>query len=64
MTDLLPTLAAAAGEPDTVEKLAKGAAYGGRKYKLHLDGFDQTAMFSGARTYPPATSSFTMTRPF
>jgi arylsulfatase len=48
MTDLLPTLAAAAGVPDTVEKLAKGATFGGRKYKLHLDGFDQTALFSGA----------------
>ena len=47
MTDLLPTLAAAAGEPDVVEKLKKGASYGGRNYKLHLDGFDQTALFTG-----------------
>ena len=47
MTDLLPTLAAAAGEPDVVEKLKKGATYGGRNYKLHLDGFDQTALFTG-----------------
>ena len=38
MTDLLPTLAAAAGEPDVVEKLKKGASYGGRNYKVHLDG--------------------------
>ena len=47
MTDLLPTLAAAAGEPDIVEKLIKGATYGGHNYKLHLDGFDQTALLSG-----------------
>jgi len=47
MTDLLPTLAAAAGEPDVVEKLKKGENYGGRSYKLHLDGFDQTALFTG-----------------
>jgi arylsulfatase A-like enzyme len=47
MTDLLPTLAAAAGETDVVEKLKKGAVYGDRNYKLHLDGYDQTAMFSG-----------------
>ncbi|MCX7099350.1 MAG: arylsulfatase [Methylococcales bacterium] len=47
MTDLLPTLAAAAGEPDVVEKLKKGGSYGGRSYKLHLDGFDQTALFTG-----------------
>jgi arylsulfatase A-like enzyme len=48
MTDLLPTLAAAAGEPDIVSKLAQGATYGSRSYKLHLDGFDQTALFTGA----------------
>jgi arylsulfatase len=47
MEDLLPTLAAAAGEPDVVEKLKKGASYGGRTYKLHLDGTDQTALFTG-----------------
>ena len=43
MTDLFPTLASAAGEPDVVAKLKAGATYGGRSYKLHLDGFDQTA---------------------
>lgn len=47
MTDLLPTLAAAAGEPDVVAKLAKGATYGGQNYKVHLDGFDQSALFTG-----------------
>jgi arylsulfatase len=47
MTDLLPTLAAAAGEPDVVDKLKSGACYGGRNYKLHLDGYDQTGLFSG-----------------
>jgi arylsulfatase A-like enzyme len=47
MTDLLPTLAAAAGEADVVEKLKKGEKYGARSYKLHLDGFDQTALFTG-----------------
>ena len=48
--DLLPTLAAAAGEPDVVAKLAKGAAYNGKNYKVHLDGYDQTALFSGKST--------------
>ena len=47
MTDLLPTLAAAGGEPEVVDKLKKGAAYGDRNYKLHLDGYDQTALFTG-----------------
>ena len=47
MTDLLPTLAAAAGVPDVVPSLKKGASFGGRKYKLYLDGVDQTALFTG-----------------
>ncbi len=46
-TDLLPTLAAAAGVPDVVAQLKKGAAFGGTKYKVHLDGYDQTALFTG-----------------
>jgi len=46
--DFLPTLAAAAGEPDVVARLATGARYGDREYKVHLDGFDQTALFTGA----------------
>jgi arylsulfatase A-like enzyme len=33
MTDLLPTLAAAAGGPDVVAKLRSGATYGERAYK-------------------------------
>jgi len=47
MEDLMPTLAAAAGEPGIVEKLKAGATYGDRTYKLHLDGYDQTALFTG-----------------
>ncbi len=47
MTDFLPTLAAAAGLPDVVSKIKKGAKFGDSSYKLHLDGYDQTALFSG-----------------
>jgi arylsulfatase A-like enzyme len=47
MTDLLPTLAAAAGEAGVVDKLTSGAVYGDRTFKVHLDGYDQTALFSG-----------------
>ena len=47
MTDLLPTLAAAAGEPNVVENLKKGASIGGSNFKVHLDGYDQTALFTG-----------------
>jgi arylsulfatase len=45
--DFFPTLARAAGEEGIAEKLAKGASYGGRDYKVHLDGFDQTDLFTG-----------------
>lgn len=45
--DLLPTLATAAGEPGVVAKLAQGAKYGERDYKVHLDGFDQTELLTG-----------------
>src|SRR5262249_30281531 len=36
--DLTPTFAAAAGEPDLVEKVKKGYAAGGKTFKVHLDG--------------------------
>ncbi len=56
--DLFPTLAAAAGEPDVVAKLAKGAEYGGKTYKVHLDGFDQTALFAGKSEESARSSIF------
>ena len=44
---VVPTLAAAAGQPDTVVKLAKGASYDGRKYKVHLDGYNLMPFLKG-----------------
>ena len=38
--DMLPTLLAAAGEPDIVEKCKKGYTAGKMTYKVHLDGFN------------------------
>jgi len=58
MEDLLPTLAAAAGEPDVVTKLRNGATYGWRDYKLHLDGFDQTAFLTGRSSTSARNSIF------
>ena len=43
----MPTLAAAAGDSGVVEKLRNGTSYGDRNFKVHLDGFDQTVLFSG-----------------
>jgi arylsulfatase len=41
--DWIPTLCAAAGEPDIVNKLKAGYTANGINYKVHLDGFDQIA---------------------
>jgi arylsulfatase len=38
LQDMIPTFAAAAGEPDLVEKVKKGYAADGRTFKVHLDG--------------------------
>jgi arylsulfatase A-like enzyme len=39
-TDMLPTLLAAAGEPDIVQKLKKGYKVGNKSFKVHIDGFN------------------------
>jgi arylsulfatase len=38
LQDMIPTFAAAAGEPDLVEKVKKGYEADGRTFKVHLDG--------------------------
>jgi len=45
--DWMPTFMAAVGEPDIKEKLLKGHKAYGKKFKVHLDGYDQTAMLKG-----------------
>ena len=46
--DWMPTLLAAAGEPGVKESLKKGGhRANGKRFKAHLDGFDQTALLSG-----------------
>jgi arylsulfatase A-like enzyme len=39
-TDMLPTLAAAAGEPDIVEKLKQGHKAGNKTFKVYIDGYN------------------------
>jgi arylsulfatase A-like enzyme len=41
--DWVPTLVSIAGEPEIVEKLKKGYKANGKSYKVHLDGYDQSA---------------------
>src|SRR4029079_19176408 len=38
LQDMIPTFAAAAGEPDLVAKVKKGYTIGGKTFKVHLDG--------------------------
>jgi arylsulfatase A-like enzyme len=46
-TDLLPTLVAAAGEPDVVEKLKKGHKAGKKTFKVHIDGSNLLPFLKG-----------------
>jgi arylsulfatase len=46
-TDMLPTLAAAAGEPDIVEKLKKGHRIGNKTFKVHSDGYNLLPFLKG-----------------
>jgi arylsulfatase A-like enzyme len=51
--DMLPTLLAAAGEPDIKEKLLKGQSTGGKNYKVHLDGYNLLPYFKGEAKEAP-----------
>jgi arylsulfatase len=46
-TDMLPTLAAVAGEPDIVEKLKKGHKAGTKTFKVHIDGYNLLPFLKG-----------------
>ncbi len=45
--DWLPTFLAAAGEPDTKEKLLKGHKVADRTYKVHIDGYNLLPYLTG-----------------
>jgi arylsulfatase A-like enzyme len=45
--DWFPTLVAAAGNPNIAEELKKGKQLGDHIYKVHLDSYDQTDLFTG-----------------
>ena len=51
--DWLPTIVAAAGDPDIKEKLKKGGVEAnGKKFKVHLDGFNLLPFFTGKAKTP------------
>jgi arylsulfatase A-like enzyme len=45
--DWVPTLIAAAGEPDITQKLLQGYSADGKDFKVHLDGYDQGDLLAG-----------------
>ena len=45
--DWLPTLCAAAGNPNITDQLLKGVKLGDRTYKNHLDGYNQMDLVTG-----------------
>ncbi|MCC6491575.1 MAG: arylsulfatase [Pirellulales bacterium] len=45
--DLIPTFAAAAGEPDLVAKVKKGYQANGKNFKVHLDGYNLMPFLRG-----------------
>ena len=45
--DWLPTLLAAAGDPDIVEKVKNGHTANGKEFRVHLDGYNFMPFFQG-----------------
>lgn len=56
--DWAPTLLAAAGVPDIKEKLLKGYTAGGKKFKVHLDGYNQLPYLTGQEPKSPREEFF------
>ena len=56
--DWLPTLLAAAGEPDIKEKLLVGHKAGARTFKVCIDGFNMLPYLTGAVKESPRESFF------
>src|SRR5215468_5998605 len=53
LQDFIPTFAAAAGEPDLVEKVKKGYKIGDKTFKVHLDGFNLMPFLAGKADKSP-----------
>ena len=56
--DWLPTLLAAAGEPEVKEKLLTGYSAIGRNYKVHLDGYNFLPYLTGKEKVGPRKEIF------
>ena len=56
--DWLPTLLAAAGDPDVSDKLKKGHKIGDTEYKVHIDGFNLLPYLMGEVEHSPRRGFF------
>ncbi|MBE9564312.1 MAG: arylsulfatase [Proteobacteria bacterium] len=56
--DWLPTLVAAAGDPDINKKLLKGYKAGDKEFKVHLDGYNFLPYLTGKTKTSPRESFF------
>ncbi|MBL0354119.1 MAG: arylsulfatase [Candidatus Dechloromonas phosphoritropha] len=56
--DWLPTLLAAAGEPDIVAKMKQGYKANGKSFKVHLDGYNFLPYFKGEAKKGPREEIF------
>jgi arylsulfatase A-like enzyme len=56
--DWMPTILAAAGDPDVKEKLLKGMTVGDKTFKNHLDGYNFGPFFKGEVTAGPRHEFF------
>jgi arylsulfatase A-like enzyme len=56
--DWMPTLLAAAGDPDVVKKVAEGYKVGDRTFKQHLDGYNFLPFFQGKEQKSPRHEIF------
>jgi arylsulfatase len=58
LEDMLPTLLAAAGQPDITAKLLAGTSIGGASYKVHLDGYNFLPYLTGQTEKGPRKEFF------
>ncbi|GAB2796796.1 arylsulfatase [Dyella kyungheensis] len=56
--DWFPTLVAAAGDGDIAGKLLKGSSFGGKSFKVHLDGYNFLPYLTGQTNVSPRTEFF------
>ena len=59
--DWMPTLAAAAGDPNIKEKLLQGYAAGDKTFKVHLDGYNFLPYLTGEASAGPREEFFYFT---